>query len=194
MISSGDLKWIAGFLEGEGSFSHGRRRTDNAEVVGSQVQLWPLEQLQQLLGGRIKPVKMHSKQWQQSYHWRVRNSAAIGVMMTLFPLLSPRRKDQIRIALARWKAKGVASKFRTHCKRGHPLVARQAYKDKPPSRWYRICAVASTQAGKKRSRRERTVCAEGHLLVIGGKRYCPICAGAKIKAGKARQRLLREAM
>src|SRR5262249_16159364 len=47
--SSGDLRWAAGFLEGEGSFSC----RSSLQVCATQVQTWPLERLRDLFGGAI---------------------------------------------------------------------------------------------------------------------------------------------
>lgn len=37
------------------------------------------------------------------YRWHLTSSAAAGLMMTLFPLMGDRRKEQIKSALAIWR-------------------------------------------------------------------------------------------
>lgn len=98
--TSRDLEWAAGFLEGEGSFlynhnrktlSNGRKKdTGTQEVSATQVHTSePLNKLQALFGGTVR-----------GEDWRVTGPRARGVMMTLYPLVSSRRKEQIRRALS----------------------------------------------------------------------------------------------
>lgn len=49
MVSTLDICWVAGFLEGEGSFQNVR----SPIVAVAQVQREPLERLQRLFGGKI---------------------------------------------------------------------------------------------------------------------------------------------
>lgn len=88
-----DLHWIAGFLEGEACF-----RTTNqcAEVGVAQLQREPLERLQRFLGGTIKIEKRKPNDLNK---WSVCGSRARGVMMTVYPLMSPRRQAQIANSL-----------------------------------------------------------------------------------------------
>ena len=118
MIAIRDLEWAAGFLEGEGSFSGGRW----IRIGAAQVQKWPLERLQRLFGGSIVPhhVKSTGKQ-QPCNQWRLTGHQAAAVMMTLFSLLSPRRKEQIVVTLTQWKMQGIEHRLKTRCPKGHPL-------------------------------------------------------------------------
>jgi len=87
-----DLAWAAGFLEGEGSFS-GRSR-----VSASQVQREPLDRLASLFGGTVRERKDRtSRPWhqQQLHQWDVSGARARGVMLTLYPMMSQRRQQQI---------------------------------------------------------------------------------------------------
>lgn len=55
------------------------------------------------------------------YQWAQSSVETAGWMMTLYPLMSPRRKQQIEAVLALWKTKKPKDwrKRLTHCKRGH---------------------------------------------------------------------------
>lgn len=90
-----DLYWVAGFLEGEGTFGHNKLPNGHygVRVVVGQVQREPLDRLARLLGGRIY--------WRgdRIHQWVVTGGRARGVMLTLYPLMSPRRQTQIRAAL-----------------------------------------------------------------------------------------------
>ena len=90
-----DLHWAAGFLEGEGSFQFPHR------VSASQVQEEPLLRLREMFGGKIGITKRpESKPNQKDCHsWNTSGSRARGIMMTLYPLMSTKRKEQIKQAL-----------------------------------------------------------------------------------------------
>jgi hypothetical protein len=96
---SADLHWAAGFVEGEGSF-RGTKNTEMVEV--SQVQLWPLEKLQQMFGGSIKKKSGNGKR-QDFFLWRIWGARARGLQMTLYSLMSPRRQKQIQEVLKKWQ-------------------------------------------------------------------------------------------
>src|SRR5262245_57482296 len=89
-----ELHWAAGFLEGEASFHCGH----SIQLSASQVQMWPLEQLQRIFGGTIR-----GRSNRKINDWQLNGYQAAAVMMTLWSLMSPRRKEQIVSALAQWK-------------------------------------------------------------------------------------------
>lgn len=97
-----DLYWVAGFIEGEGCFAikANRRR---CHISVPQVQRWPLEKLQLLVGGVIYPSRTEKK-----YTWVLEGknhcAEAIALMQTLYVLMSPNRQERIREALIAWKA------------------------------------------------------------------------------------------
>lgn len=89
--SLADLSWIAGFMEGEASFTFSGTAP---QVAVGQVQREPLERLSRWLGGKVHEYKrIHS--------WKVSGGRARGVMMTMYPFMSPRRKGQIITALTK---------------------------------------------------------------------------------------------
>lgn len=97
-ITVGDIGWIAGFLEGEGSFLGGPARGNGAQVVANQLQREPLDRLATMLGGRVV-CRKKTKAKNYIHEWRVSSNRARGIMLTVYSLMSPRRKAQIRRAL-----------------------------------------------------------------------------------------------
>lgn len=96
------LAWAAGFLEGEGHFEWNRT---SGRVDATQVQLEPLERILALFGGNIKAQRPRENQ-QPHWRWWVCGSRARGVMLTLYPMMSPRRQGQIRKALGQFSKAG----------------------------------------------------------------------------------------
>jgi len=105
-LSDLDLGWIAGFLEGEGTF--GRYKTNGkhayARVVCGSSDLDQIERLQTLLGGvgTIHKTKVREGREHHKPFWNWQLSAgkqAEGVMRLVYPHMSPRRQGQIDDAL-----------------------------------------------------------------------------------------------
>jgi len=91
-----DIRWAAGFYEGEGTCTfieripgHGSER---AAIV--QVNEWPLKWMRERFGGHIGGTRGRS--WQQ---WQIYGARARGFLQTIYVLVSPRRQEQIRKAL-----------------------------------------------------------------------------------------------
>ncbi len=89
-----DLEWTAGFAEGEGTF-FGHWDKGNCQVSFVQKNKEPLEKLQRILGGTITK-RPHEIFALQTYGARAR-----GIAMTLYPMLSEKRKEQIQNMLRR---------------------------------------------------------------------------------------------
>lgn len=100
MITTAELMWTAGFLEGEGSF-HQRY----SGVTATQVQRQPLERLQAAFGGSIYCKNRPDKD--PIHTWFLASAAAAALMMTIYREMSPRRKVQIQRSLGAWKQQGI---------------------------------------------------------------------------------------
>lgn len=122
-IEMKDIYWAAGFLEGEGCFgAYGRGKSSGRGLIVATSQTHehqPIYRLQELFGGITRHVtpKLPSKS-KPYLAWRAQGQEAAGLMMTIYSLMSPRRKQQIKEALDKWKA---PIPIKTHCKRGHPF-------------------------------------------------------------------------
>ena len=122
MLSSQFLNWAAGFLEGEGSFRFHRNNSGGStpEVTAVQVQREPLDRLRLSFGGNIS---WRSNKGRGIHTWQLCGPTAIGLMMSIYGLMSPTRKVRIREAIDAWRAapgKGIGPKSRMHCPHGHP--------------------------------------------------------------------------
>ena len=126
-----DIAWAAGFLEGEGCFTpggYGRKRGSSPWIGAAQVQREPLERLQKMFGGSIsKPALRKDPKHQPCQTWVLSARRAAGLMMTIYPLMSPRRKGQIEHSLSCWKERPVERKYRTHCPLKHEYTEANTY-------------------------------------------------------------------
>lgn len=145
MLTTKDIAWAAGFMEGEGSFYYDAAgRASSLTVRAAQVQREPLERLQRMFGGTIghyENGKGRKAQW--IHQWYVHGKRAAEVIMTLLALLSPRRFEQAVKALEVWKAKPVSHYDRRRCKAGHEYQIR-----KRGERTSRYCPTCQNRRGE----------------------------------------------
>ena len=149
MIQTEALWWIAGFLEGEGSFII-RPNRPTAIVGTGQVQREPLERLRQYLGGWINPNRHKSTARAKPYwNWTLSGAQAAGLCMTIYRLMSPRRQEQIRKVMAQWRQGRTHNLYKTKCIRGHAFDAENTYII--PSSGGRACRICSKRRNKNPS-------------------------------------------
>lgn len=142
-LATEHIYWAAGFLEGEGSFGF-KPKVSAPKVQAVQVQQEPLRRLRQFFGGPALKRYRRSKDetHQPIWLWTLNGKSAIGLMMTLYPLMSPRRKRQIRAVLMTWRARPSAPRYRRACPRGHPY-------DGMDINGTRTCSICSNACHKR---------------------------------------------
>lgn len=99
LLTVGDIRWLSGLLEGEGSFFF-RVRAPRLSVGMKDRDV--VARAAKLLGGGLwGPFK------NGMYQTAVVSVVAAGWMMTLYGLMGERRRGQIRRTLARWREQRV---------------------------------------------------------------------------------------
>jgi hypothetical protein len=100
--SHSSLAWAAGFLEGEGCFrrSGGGKQGRTERVVCAQVNLEPLLKMQEMFGGSTCQYGPYAANKQPFWNWTITGSRARGVMMTMYPFLSEKKRSDIRSSLS----------------------------------------------------------------------------------------------
>lgn len=159
MINSNDLHWAAGFIEGEGCFSF--FNTCPGVVVGQKYRE-PLDKLERLFGGNIYLIT-NGKHWA----WNLYGAKAIGLIFTIYPLLSRRRKRQARVVIDKWKArpggKGGSHRIKTHCPKGHPYEPENTIMQMSKGYNSRVCRACrderNREINRKRTMSKRILCA-----------------------------------
>lgn len=161
MISLNDIRWAAGFLEGEGNFGF---YSKHLRVAATQVQKEPLERLKRMFGGPIKP-KHQSKNPRASRAWRwtFSNTKGVSLMMTLYDLMSTKRKAQISAALKAWKSIPRRPQYRTHCPKGHTYSVSNTYARKNGGRLCRKCCAERNRNQINKHRLRERVHSESQL-------------------------------
>jgi hypothetical protein len=96
-----DRFWLAGLLEGEGSFLKGPPCKPNLPRISLQMTDQDItEKAASLLGvSSVKGCKPKKEHHKQCYAVVVRGAKAVEIMKELFPLMGERRKKQITAAI-----------------------------------------------------------------------------------------------
>lgn len=117
------IAWGAGFLEGEGSFTVNGAGTP--QLSACQVQKEPLERLAAMFGGAVKfrdYAGRYSPNNQSYYVWGRMSANGYGVMMMLYPFMSPLRKAQIRRVVEKWRSRPGKHSTWKKCHAGHEFT------------------------------------------------------------------------
>lgn len=93
-----DLHWAAGLYEGEGTCGRPRGKGTSVFVNVTQKDPAILLQLARFFGGRVYgPIATNGRFY--LHRWQLTGKRAHGFLLTMFPMLSPQRRAQVRVAL-----------------------------------------------------------------------------------------------
>jgi hypothetical protein len=100
-IAQQDLHWLAGLMEGEGTFLAASPSTPRSPALQvTMVDRDIVDRAGSLLGVAVMVVPPRRKHWSTAYCVRVRGSRAVLWMNRLRPLMGSRRQRQIDRAVA----------------------------------------------------------------------------------------------
>ncbi len=104
------LYWLAGILEGEGTFMSGPPSRPNSPVVRiSMTDRDVVERSAALLDRAVTPVRARQAHYKPPFITQLRGGEAVDLMLAMRPVLGPERTAQIDRVLARWTPRGVRS-------------------------------------------------------------------------------------
>ncbi len=146
MVTILDLAWAAGFLEGEGSFGY----YGGPRVTAGQVEREPIDRLIRIFGGVATARSTKGFSEKSIWIWRVNSRRSVEVMMTLYCLMSPKRKNEIETTLSRWRLQKLMKPHGSLiCIRGHSISGANLMKNGR----YERCRACSTALRKIRRAR-----------------------------------------
>ena len=129
-MNRNDLLWLAGLLEGEGSFLKGPPSHPNQPIVVTQMTD---EDVVQRVASLLGTSMVRNKQDKRKSHWkptfsaRLRGKKAVELMELLRPLMGKRRGEQINRAIASYKVlqetltAAQVREIRKRCSRGENM-------------------------------------------------------------------------
>lgn len=104
MITIKEIAWLAGILEGEGHFETLNRGSSYPRINLAMTDLDVVIRVAEITGADTVRLKPNAAGVKLQYQTRIYGAKAIQWCMTLYPLMSERRKQRIREILAAWRA------------------------------------------------------------------------------------------
>ena len=152
------LYWAAGFIDGEGCFCENGR---TISIRAVQVDKWHIDKLHKLFGGYMNIFsRKEVKSKGGVYHvWTAYGHRAAGIMMTLYSLLSPRRKQRVKELLKAWLKKPMRSirgGWSAYCIHGH-LLKDNIFISSKGARGCRKCAYERNRRYRERKKQSVTL-------------------------------------
>jgi hypothetical protein len=102
-IENADFFWLAGILEGEGSFMKGPpTKPKNPRITMASTDEDVLARVAKLFDSPYCMVTVRPE-YKQKYQTAINGKRAVDLMLLLRPFMSIRRQQQIDIAIACWE-------------------------------------------------------------------------------------------
>ena len=99
-----DEAWIAGLLEGEGSFDLANKRTPRIRLIMTDLDI--VIRAAAILGAHtVVRMKRTTSKWNVAYYLAVHGAPAIVWMNKLHDTMGERRRKRIRVCLDFWEGK-----------------------------------------------------------------------------------------
>ena len=108
-LSLTELHWLAGLLEGEGSFMAGPPSSPGLPIIAvNMTDRDVMVRVGRIFERKVHLVRPRNVRWRTSYQVRVNGGSAVRWMTLLKPLMGSRRQAQIDRALASYAPRPVA--------------------------------------------------------------------------------------
>lgn len=159
-LSLGEIRWLAGLLEGEGCFgiyfnknAKGEKKYPVLRISLGMTDEDVVERAAGLLGARGHRTYQPAKGIKPFFETTVTGSRAAGWMMTLYSLMGRRRRQRILECLSRWdgpRRRRFSRNPNQPCRRGHI-----GFFDRYHGNGYLFCRECAKEDRTRRTERER---------------------------------------
>lgn len=143
-----DLYWLAGLIEGEGSFGY---YVGSPRVTVKMCDLDIVTRLAAHLKSNVRSDKLRPR-CKQIYTVEANGHRAAGLMMTLYPLMGARRQERIRACLSEWRKAPAKNGNKIRCCKGHEFSETNTYVYPNGRRGCRECRAANVRLFHHRRR------------------------------------------
>jgi hypothetical protein len=118
------LAWLAGLLEGEGSFMAGPPSAPRLPVLSvAMVDRDVVDRVGDLIGAKTVAVRARSDRWRDSFTVAIKGAGAVAWMLALRPSLGERRRGQVDRAVASYSSRSNRRLDDTAARRALGLLA-----------------------------------------------------------------------
>ena len=108
-----DLAWLAGLLEGEGSFLKAPPSDPNCPLISLEMTDEDVvRRATSIMGGNVARRVLKNALWKPSYRVIIKGARAVAIMHILYPQMGARRKAQIDAALESYVARSKGDNTR----------------------------------------------------------------------------------
>jgi hypothetical protein len=105
------LYWLAGILEGEGTFVGGPPSQPNSPIARiSMTDLDTVTRAARLLARAVTPVRARKPHYKPVFSTQIKGAEAVALMIAVRPVLGPDRTKQIERVLAGWAPRRRSSR------------------------------------------------------------------------------------
>ena len=104
-----DIYYVAGILEGEGCFNYYNAPRIFLKMTDKDV----VKRVMLIMNVDVSIGEQNRNGWKTAYILAVNSHYAVGWMMTLYPIMSARRKEQIKQVLSKWRNANAHNGFTT---------------------------------------------------------------------------------
>jgi len=107
-LKTQDIAWLAGLLEGEGSFGMGSQNKTTPTLRLQMCDQDVVKRAASLMeASLLKPTIPRKEHWKSYYTASLCSTPAIEWMMTIYSLMGLRRQQRIREVIAAWKIRNT---------------------------------------------------------------------------------------
>ncbi len=99
-VNEHTIQWLAGYLEGEGSFVC---KSSGVAIVAGSTDLDVLESIQKIFGGSIYKIKTRQSHWKQAWRWQITGLQACDLAVELKDFMHLRRKIAIEKLIGQYE-------------------------------------------------------------------------------------------
>ena len=126
MLTTQNLNWIAGIVEGEGCFGYWKTPVIRVHMTDFDI----IDRLSAYFKVNINRLDRKGNR-KVSYSVSLYGKDAIGWMLTLWPLMGIRRRSKIEEVLQQWKDKLGPGKHWAHKRQWGKKIVKEANANKP---------------------------------------------------------------
>src|ERR1700688_356523 len=147
MVNVKDIYWAAGFIDGEGSSQFTKTKSVVLSVPQKSREL--LDRLISLFGGAVYAPHKSSV----VHTWQVGGEKAVGIIMTIYSIMSNKRQNEYKIILDKWRKQPFSNakyiEVFGKCKNGHKWIEENIFTNKDGNRRCKPCLYTRAKAYSK---------------------------------------------
>lgn len=167
MPTAEEIRWLAAFIDADGHFSHAHKKFHNPRIGGTSSDLDTIQKAVKILGCNYSIPKERCTIYhplmillgneypkrKKIYRFDIGSNHAAQWMMTLYSLMSIRRKSEIKIRLDAWRKHKRFERNSPFCQKGIHIKSENSsyhFLNKRTGKICNRCKLCKSMNAKKR--------------------------------------------